>query len=38
VQRLASDKDWRKFAPLKSGINVERGNIVHPALKDMKLD
>src|SRR4029079_9754058 len=38
VQRLASDKNWRKFAPLKSGINVERGQIVHPALKDMKLD
>jgi alanine dehydrogenase len=36
VQRLAADKNWRKYAPLKSGINVERGEIVHPALKDMK--
>jgi alanine dehydrogenase len=36
VQRLASDKHWRKFAPLKSGINVENGKIIHPALKAMK--
>jgi len=33
VQRLASDKNWRKFEPLKVGINVEGGKIVHPALK-----
>jgi alanine dehydrogenase len=38
VQRLASDKNWRKYAPLKKGINVEGGKIVHPALQDMKLD
>src|SRR4029078_5044605 len=23
VQRLASDKNWRKFAPLASGINID---------------
>jgi len=33
VQRLAGDKHWRKYEPLKRGINVERGKIVHPALK-----
>ncbi|MEO7433836.1 MAG: alanine dehydrogenase [Dokdonella sp.] len=33
VQRLAADKSWRKFEPLKVGINVEGGKIVHPALK-----
>ena len=33
VQRLASDKNWKKFEPLKRGINVEGGKIVHPALK-----
>ncbi|HXR62503.1 MAG TPA: alanine dehydrogenase [Rudaea sp.] len=38
VQRLAADKNWRKYAPLKAGINIEDGKIVHPALKDMKLD
>ena len=37
VQRLASDKQWRKFAPLASGINVENGKLIHPALKGMKL-
>ena len=37
VQRLAADKQWRKFVPLKSGINIEGGEIVHPALKGMKL-
>jgi len=37
VQRLASDKHWRKLAPLASGINVENGKIMHPALKGMKL-
>ena len=37
VQRLASDKNWRKFAPLASGINIDGGKIVHPALKGMKL-
>jgi len=33
VNRLASDKNWKKFEPLKKGINVEGGKIVHPALK-----
>jgi alanine dehydrogenase len=33
VQKLASDKNWRKFEPLRKGINVEGGKIVHPALK-----
>ena len=33
VNRLASDKHWRKYEPLKRGINVEGGKIVHPALK-----
>lgn len=31
VQRLASNKNWRKSEALKSGINVEGGKIVHPA-------
>ncbi len=33
VNRLASDKNWKSFEPLKRGINVEDGQIVHPALK-----
>ncbi|MBN8727952.1 MAG: alanine dehydrogenase [Xanthomonadales bacterium] len=33
VSRLASDPDWQAFAPLKAGINVAGGEIVHPALK-----
>ena len=33
VQRLAGDKDWRSFEPLRRGINVAAGEIVHPALK-----
>ena len=33
VNRLASDKNWKKFEPLKRGNNVEGGKIVHPALK-----
>ncbi|TLY52969.1 MAG: alanine dehydrogenase, partial [Gammaproteobacteria bacterium] len=37
VQRLAADKNWRKFAPLKTGINVESGKLIHPALQGMKL-
>ncbi len=32
VQRLAAGRAWRKFEPLKSGINVENGKVVHPAL------
>lgn len=37
VQRLAAGKQWREFEPLKRGINVEASEIVHPALKGMKL-
>jgi alanine dehydrogenase len=33
VQRLAAEKSWRKYEPLKVGINVEGGKIIHPALK-----
>ena len=32
VQRLAGGDQWRDYAPLKAGINVEGGKIVHPAL------
>ena len=37
VQRLAGDKNWRKYAPLAAGINIDNGKLVHPALKGMKL-
>ncbi len=37
VQRLAGDRNWRKYEPLRKGINVDNGKLVHPALKDMKL-
>ncbi len=33
VNRLAADKNWKKFEPLRKGINVEGGKIIHPALK-----
>jgi alanine dehydrogenase len=33
VQRLASGPAWRDFAPLKGGINVDAGEVVHPALE-----
>jgi len=33
VQRLASGPAWRDYAPLKGGINIDAGNIVHPALE-----
>jgi alanine dehydrogenase len=36
VQRLAQ-KSWRKDAILASGLNVDAGKLVHPALKGMKL-
>jgi alanine dehydrogenase len=36
VTRLAQ-KNWHKDAILASGINVEGGELVHPALKGMKL-
>ncbi len=32
AQKLA-ESDWRKHAALVRGINVEKGNLVHPALK-----
>ncbi|CAM5274605.1 alanine dehydrogenase OS=Rhodanobacter lindaniclasticus OX=75310 GN=B1991_17540 PE=3 SV=1 [Rhodanobacter lindaniclasticus] len=35
VQRLAGGDGWREFAPLKSGINVDGGKLVHPALQGM---
>ncbi|MCP1375039.1 alanine dehydrogenase [Dyella lutea] len=33
VQRLAGGNEWRDFAPLKAGINVDGGKLVHPALQ-----
>jgi alanine dehydrogenase len=33
VQRLAAGEGWRQFEPLRKGINVEAGELVHPALK-----
>ncbi len=33
VQRLTDGQAWRHYAPLKAGINVEAGKIVHPALE-----
>lgn len=33
VQRLAAGSEWRDYAPLVSGINVEDGKIVHAALE-----
>lgn len=33
VQRLAANGEWRDFAPLRSGINVDAGALVHPALQ-----
>ncbi|MDN5924614.1 MAG: alanine dehydrogenase [Xanthomonadales bacterium] len=35
VLRLAGGDAWRDYAPLRSGINVEGGEIIHPALKNM---
>ena len=35
VQRLAAGKTWREHEPLRRGINVEAGAIVHPALKGL---
>ena len=32
VQRLAAGNEWRQYAPLRGGINVEAGKVVHPAL------
>lgn len=33
VQRLAAGPAWRDYAPLKGGINVDAGKIVHAALE-----
>ncbi len=33
VQRLAAGPAWRDHASLKSGINIDGGKIVHPALE-----
>jgi alanine dehydrogenase len=33
VQRLANGPGWRDYAPLKGGINVDAGRIVHAALE-----
>jgi alanine dehydrogenase len=35
VQRLAAGNEWREFDPLKVGINVDGGKLVHPALQGM---
>ncbi len=37
VLRLAAGGDWHSYQPLAKGINVANGEIVHPALKGMKL-
>ena len=37
VLRLAAGGDWRAYQPLAKGVNIANGEIVHPALKDMKL-
>jgi alanine dehydrogenase len=35
VQRLAGGSEWRQFEPLKAGINIDGGRLVHPALQGM---
>ncbi|MEP7185958.1 MAG: alanine dehydrogenase [Rhodanobacter sp.] len=35
VQRLASGNEWREYEPLRVGINVDGGKLVHPALQGM---
>lgn len=35
VQRMAAGSQWREHESLKRGINVDGGQIVHPALKGM---
>ena len=35
VQRLAAGSEWRQFAPLADGINIDGGKLVHPALQGM---
>ncbi|RPE81645.1 alanine dehydrogenase [Vulcaniibacterium tengchongense] len=36
VNKLASGSEWRSNAALVKGINVEAGQLVHPALQGMK--
>ena len=33
AQRLAAGSEWRDYEPLRKGINVEGGKLVHPALQ-----
>ncbi len=35
VLRLAGGNAWREFEPLKAGVNVDGGKLVHPALQGM---
>ena len=35
VQRLAGGSEWRQFEPLRAGINIDDGRLVHPALQGM---
>ncbi len=35
VQRLAAGSEWRDHGPLRAGINVDDGKLVHPALQGM---
>ena len=37
VQRLAAGPSWRDHAPLAKGVNVQGGELIHPALKGMKV-
>ncbi len=35
VLRLAGGNEWREYEPLRVGINVDGGKLVHPALQGM---
>ena len=35
AQRLAAGNEWREHGPLRTGINVDGGKLVHPALQGM---
>ena len=37
VNRLAAGPSWRENPALVKGINIEGGQLVHPALLDMKV-
>ncbi len=37
VNKLATGDDWRQSEPLRRGINIEGGKLVHPALQGMTL-